>query len=369
MYTPTLYAYFARRFLFNTLFFVIGLSAIIYMFDTVELLRRADKAGDVSTGIVMAMGFFKLPQVTQILLPFAVFYSAILTFWQLTRRSELTVTRASGFSVWQFSFPLILTAFLIGIFQITAINPAGALFVKRYEKMERKYLKKQDSEISFYKDGLWLKQHSSTVTAREYVILHAQQVNQSAWTIENASLLYFDQDNRLIRRIDADTGSLQPGQWVLNNARSTLRNDTVSDANNRSYILPTDLTPQDLNDRFLSVDSLSLWQLPKQIALMEKTGLNALKLRVYFQSLLSHPLFYAALVLLAATVSMRPPRLRGGGTLIIIGTLGGFLVFFFINFLNALGISGQIPVILATWTPAFLTLLLGISILLMLEDG
>lgn len=363
MFTPTLMRYFAGKFLFNTLFFVLGLSAIIYMFDAVELLRRAAKEGDVGTGVVMAMAFFKLPEVTQVLMPFAVFYSAILTYWQLTRRSELTVTRASGFSVWQFSLPLFITAFMIGVIQITTINPVGAIFLKRFESMERQYLRKQDSQVSFYKNGLWLKQAKND----GYVIMHAQSVEQPDWILRNTTLLYFDNNNRVEKRLDAPAARLKPGQWVFENA--TLGSQAAQGNGGDFYILPTDLTIADLNDRFVSPTSLSLWQYPHHIALLEKTGLNALKLRVHFQSLLSQPLFFAALVLLAATVSMRPPRLRGGTTLIIIGTLGGFMVFFFINFLNALGISGQIPVTLATWAPALITLLLGSSILLVMEDG
>ena len=39
------------------------------------------------------------------------------------------------------------------------------------------------------------------------------------------------------------------------------------------------------------------------------------------------------------------------------------------SFLKALGISQQIPVALAAWSPAMITLLLGASALFTLEDG
>ena len=358
--TPTLFLYLARVFFMNTLLFIMGLAAIIYLFDTLELLRRASKYADVSLGTVLYMGAFKLPEVTQLLMPFAVFYSAILTYWQLTRRSELAVARASGFSVWQFSLPIIGVAIIIGSVQIMAINPLGALALKRFEVMERQYLERQSSQIAFFKDGLWLRQSHE----EGYVIIHAPDITQPDWVMKNPTVLFFNDDDRLTERLDSKSGHLKPGYWTF----EELINNQEPDKGN-AYVLPTTLTQQDLEDSFLSPESLSFWTLPSHIRTLENAGFNALKLKVYFQSLLSQPLFYAALILLAATVSMRPPRLRGGAGLIMIGTMGGFILFFFINFLQALGISGQIPIILAAWAPVFITAMIGGSILLILEDG
>ena len=61
---------------------------------------------------------------------------------------------------------------------------------------------------------------------------------------------------------------------------------------------------------------------------------------------------FAAMILLAATVSMRPPRFRGAAALFGIGVFMGFFVFFMSSFMQALGASHQIPVVLAAWAPA-----------------
>ena len=83
----------------------------------------------------------------------------------------------------------------------------------------------------------------------------------------------------------------------------------------------------------------------------------------------SFGLFIAAMVLLAACVSLRPPRQRGTMLLVGIGITAGFIVFFVGSFLQALGASHQIPVFLAAWAPTLITFLLGLSVMLTLEDG
>ena len=106
-FPSTLSRYLARVYTLNFLGLTAGLLGIVYLFDTVELLRRASKFSDVPLGLVLQMGLFKLPEVGQLTLPFAVLFSAMMTFWQLTRKHELVIVRAAGLSVWQFLGPVV----------------------------------------------------------------------------------------------------------------------------------------------------------------------------------------------------------------------------------------------------------------------
>src|SRR5690606_30300204 len=111
---PTLTAYLARLYALSFLGLLGILLAIVYLFDTVELLRRAAKFEDVPLSLVLQMGLLKLPDVGQVVLPFAILFSALYTFWLLARRHELVILRAAGLSVWQFLGPIVGVAVLAG---------------------------------------------------------------------------------------------------------------------------------------------------------------------------------------------------------------------------------------------------------------
>ncbi|HAI28673.1 MAG TPA: LPS export ABC transporter permease LptG, partial [Thalassospira sp.] len=51
------------------------------------------------------------------------------------------------------------------------------------------------------------------------------------------------------------------------------------------------------------------------------------------------------------------------------GVATGFILYFCTDVISALGVSGGIPPILSAWAPAGISLLLGVSTLLHLEDG
>ena len=373
----TMSAYIARTYIGHFAIFLLAFLSIIYLFDMVELIRRG--AGkDVSFGLLLEMGFLKLPKVGQVLLPFAILFSAMYSFFTLTKRYELIVVRAAGFSVWQFLAPVIAVAILLGTFHVMVVNPLSALLISRYEKLESIHLNGEDQQIAFLRDGLWLRQDNlpqidaAAKTAKTaddgYMVFHALKVDQGSWALHDVSIFEFNQSNKFIRRYDAKTANLRAGYWELETAIiHDLRQSRTQSVD--AFTLATLLTPQDIEESFAPLETISFWQLPGHISMLEESGFDATRLKVHLQSLLSQPLLFIAMVLLAASVSMRPPRARGTLMLVVAGIVIGFFFFFSSSFLQALGASRQIPPLLAAWAPALIAFMLGVSAIMTLEDG
>ena len=133
--------------------------------------------------------------------------------------------------------------------------------------------------------------------------------------------------------------------------------------------LATTLTPRKIEESFASPDTMSFWDLPGFIGLLEQSGFPAQRHRLHFNVLLARPFLLCAMVLVAATFSLRMQR-RGGATLMIVGgVVSGFVLYFVSDIVFALGLSAKLPVALAAWTPTGVSLIFGASMLLHLEDG
>lgn len=359
----TMNRYLAVRYVRNFLYLIFGLLLVIYLFDTVELLRRANKFDNVPLSLVLQMGLLKLPEVGQVSFPFAILFSAMLTFWQLTQRYELVVIRAAGLSVWQFLAPVILSALAIGIIQVTIINPFGAMLLSRFETLEGQHLNLQKNLVTLSRQGLWLLQSDEN----NQVVLHSARIKMPEWKLQDVIVLFFDENDTFQRRIDAQEAILERGQWSFFNVYSNAPGDLPQQSD--FITLATDITIEEIEDSFASPETIPFWKLLAFIETMESTGFDATSLKIHFQSLLAKPLLFASMILLAASVSLRPPRFRGTSTLIIVGIFMGFIVFFLSSFLHALGASGQIPIILAAWAPALIAFLFGLTAILNTEDG
>jgi lipopolysaccharide export system permease protein len=136
-----------------------------------------------------------------------------------------------------------------------------------------------------------------------------------------------------------------------------------------TYLISTYLTPERVADAFGTVISVSVWELPSLIQVAEKAGISATKLRVQYELLLSRPLMCAAMVFLAATVSLRSFRSGGIQTMVVTGMIGGFGFFLFTEISRQVGSAGLAPAWAAVWVPVTLVILVSLTVLMHQEDG
>ena len=93
MIPRTLSRYVAMRFFGVVTAVFAGVFVLVVLIDYVELMRRASDAPNVSAWLVAKTSFFRVPQVTERLLPFAVLVGAMTCYLNLSRRHELVRTR------------------------------------------------------------------------------------------------------------------------------------------------------------------------------------------------------------------------------------------------------------------------------------
>jgi lipopolysaccharide export system permease protein len=133
--------------------------------------------------------------------------------------------------------------------------------------------------------------------------------------------------------------------------------------------LSSELTRDSIRDSFGTPSAIPFWELPAYIAGLQKAGFSATSYQVWLQMELAQPVLLAAMVLIAAGFTMRHARFGKTGTMVLYALMAGFGIFFLRNFAQVLGDTGQIPVLLAAWTPPVAAVLASLGLLLHLEDG
>ena len=111
----TLVRYFGLRFLSAVMLVFAGIFVLVALLDYIELMRRSSDIPNVSAILVAKTSFYRVPQVTERVMPFCVLIGAMSCYLNLSRRLELVIARAAGMSAWQFISPAVLVAFLLGI--------------------------------------------------------------------------------------------------------------------------------------------------------------------------------------------------------------------------------------------------------------
>ncbi len=361
--STTLSIYLGRQFLVWFAIVFLMLAGIVFLLDMIELLRRVAGHDEAGFGIAIEMAALKLSDTAQKVVPFAVLFGALVAFWRLNRSHEFVVARAAGVSAWQFLLPALVLAVAIGAFRVTVVNPLASILLLRYDQMEARYVEGRQSLLSVSPTGLWLRQG----TADGQSIVHARRVTPEDMQFTDITIFLFHGLDHFSERVDAKRAWLGKGEWILEDARITTPGGVPRTAD--VYKLATDITPSTIYDGFAEPATMSFWALPAFIHQLEEAGFSGLRHRLYWNSLLADPLLLCAMILIAATFSLRSARRRGTGVVFAAGVGAGLILYFLTDVVFALGLSARIPVVLAAWTPAGVASLLGLSMLFHLEDG
>ena len=342
---------------------------IILLFDTIEILRRSSKLISVPFTTVIQMALLKLPATGQEVLPFTILFSTIMCFWSLTKKHELIIYRSSGLSAWQFILPVSLAGFAFGLVYLVVFNPISAVMTNKYERMESRYLGTEQKLVSISRNGLWLKQDQrNPVTGEQQnIIFHTQNIDLKNWRMDGITVLYTSNTHRFQKRIDAQSAVLKDGYWEIYEAY--INTPTQRSVYQEAYKLKTNLTKKEIIESFSDPRTISFWSLPDYIRLMENSGISSRAVRMHYYTLMIQPLFFAAIVILAASLCLRTSRMENGLQLLVLTVFTAFLLFFVSNLLRALGTSEQLPVVLAAWAPSILTFLIAVNIIAITEDG
>ena len=364
MFGRTLSLYFARHFakmvgaIFALSFLLIALVTFF------EFFNRGFK-GEVVVGFSLALvSLFRVPSISEESLPFAVLYGSIAAFIIANRRLEVVVARAAGVSAWQFLLPACVVGLLVGILATTLYNPLAASLLSWSNRVAQEVFIDETPAPRTDGDGpVWIRQ---SVDGVESIIGSVQSADEGL-TLIGVTAYVFDPDGGFRERIDAPRATYAPGAWQIEDATVTA---TTSDPKRvEIYILSTNLSPSEVKQTFLQLDSVSFWTLRDLAAAARRAGVSPARYELQYNVLLSRPILLLAMVLIAANVSLRFSRSRDLGRMIISGVAVGFMLYVVTKIAWDLGSGGIVPPPLAAWLPTIVATLVGITVLLHLEDG
>jgi lipopolysaccharide export system permease protein len=362
MIGATLGRYFGMRFLGAVLLVFCGIFALVALVDYIETMRRATDVPHVSAILVAKTSFYRVPQITERIMPFCVLIGAMVCYLNLSRRLELVVARSAGVSAWQFISPAVIVAFLLGVIATTAYNPLSAIMQEQSKRYEAILFGNKSNEL--HGGGpFWTSQRSSEGQA----IINAKASRDQGVNLSGVTFFLFDDTGHFKQRIEARSATLEPGAWRLMDAR--VNEPGTLPANHAVYQLKTSLTPEQARESFATPETVPFWALPAYITIADHAGLVAAGYKYQFQKLLAQPFLLAAMVFLAASVSLRFFRFGGVQKMILSGVASGFLLYVMSKVTEDMTKAELMHPAAAAWLPVLAGGLTGFIALLYQEDG
>lgn len=353
--------YLAKDFLLNFIQILAIFSLLIFFINLMDSLDKARSSG-ASSIIAVEMAFLQISSFISDIVSSLVLIAAIITFIKLSMRSEITIIRISGYSLWRIIRPISFTAFLLGLFWIFVFGPLSIKMAQAFDDLEREHINKLMREVIILKNGIWLKQNNIDKVGEEIVLQARTVYDDTEIELKNVKFLFYDNDGVYYERIDAKSAYLKDGFWEL---KDIILNDQDNinskvDSLQIKTDVKYDFVKQKIINNFQNVKLFSIFTLPFIIKSLEDSGFSSAKFTVYFYSLISKPLLFVAMTFIACFFGLNHIRSQKSSVMIFLGIITGLVVYIASEILQNLGASGIISNFAATWLVIIICLASGV---------
>lgn len=359
----TLFRYFGARYAAWILASGVGLTIVVSLIHAIELSRRSSNRQTVEDVSILNLVLLNIPTVIEMTLPIVLIIGSMVCFESWNRTNEFVVSRGFGKSIWSVLSPVAVVAFLIGVTYVAIINPIGSVTSRQYENMMNSIFGTAGQKLSVSADGIWLRDKHP----EGHFIIHGEMLEVDMSSIMKPVVYKFDRENNLDLRIRADSMQLTDSGWVIEAARAWDRDGTRSERG--SMMLPSTLGILDLGLSSEPPNTIAVYALPQFIAMLERAGLPAVEHRIHFHKLLALPFLLIGLAMISARATLtnqvkgRRVRLFTRGMIIAVA------VTLFGHFMQVLGGSLRIPVMISAWAPALTVSVIGTIMLARMDEA
>ncbi len=382
--------YLAKNFISKFLQLTLAFSLLIFLINFIEIFNRT-QANTVDFSIKILMALYNVPQFINEISSSLVLLSAIFCYYTLSSRSEITIIRNSGLSLWHIAKPISLCALFLGIFWITIFQPLSIKTSRLLENLENinfgDFVDNKIKKHSNYNSSssIWLRQENIE-EIDEDIIINAQSIDQNDLKFYNVNLWFFDKNGIFYKRIDSEEMILLNNNLILKNnivnEQSLIFNNENIEKNftllskegnkNLNQKIPKIIIKTNLDANFIlkkilnntnNINKFNIFEIPRLIKDMDNSGLNSQKYRVRLHYLANLWLIFIAMTLIACYFGINHIRNQKSIIMIVIGIVTGVAFYIASTILNSIGSSGLISVFASTWSVSLICVSIGILLI------
>jgi len=301
------------------------------------------------------------PSLVYLMAPMSVMLAVLITFGLLQKSSELTAMKATGFSIYRATLPVIVlsAAFAAGLF---VFDQVYIPHTNRRQEILRNEIKGKPPQTYLQADRKWIFGEAKQIY---YYQVFDPDTNQFG----GISVFEFDPATfQLTRRVHADGAHWEPGlqEWVFQNGWvRTLNGASIQEYRTFDVATFKELheDPSYFKKEVRQSSQMDYEELKRYISDLQQSGFDTVRLKVQLQKKLAYPLITLVMAILAIPFSAQSRR---GGALAGVAIALGVAIVYWVTagLFEAMGNANQLPALIAAWAPDLIFGLAGGYLLL-----
>ena len=332
----------------NVFFIFLALIFILNLFEEINFFK------DLQTNIFfpIILSSLNAPATLFEIFPFIFLIGTQFFFLDIIDKNELEILKINGLSNIRILKTLFITSLLFGFILMTIFYAISAKLQFIYFDIKNSY-SNDDKYLAVVKEsGLWIKDEIDN----KIYIINADEISNNS--LINVSIHEFDNNFQLTHIINSEEIDISSYEWIL--SKPMLFKDNKTTQLNEKYFIKTHFDIKKINSLFDNLSSLNIFQLLKLRNDYSSLGNSTREVDVHLHKLYSLPLFISIMTILSSIIMFNNKR----NTSIIFHLLSGILfsvIVYYLSYLSYLmGENGKIPIIVSTYLPFMILILISL---------
>jgi lipopolysaccharide export system permease protein len=330
----------------NTFLIFFTLIFILNLFEEINFFK------DLQTKIFfpIILSGLNTPATLFEIFPFIFVIGTQFFFLDLIDKNEIEILKINGLSNLRILKTLFFTSLLFGFILIAIFYSISSKLQFIYFDIKNSYSTDSKYLAVIKESGLWIKDEIDN----KIYIINADEISNNS--LINVSIHEFNDNFQLINLISSKEIDISSYEWIL--TKPLFFKDNKINQLEENYLIKTHFDIKKINSLFSNLYSLNFSQLLKLRNDYRSLGNSTREVDIHLHKLYSFPLFISIMTIFSSIIMFNNKR----NTSMIFHLLSGIIlsvIVYYLSYLSYLmGENGKIPIILSTYLPFMILILI-----------
>jgi LPS export ABC transporter permease LptF/LPS export ABC transporter permease LptG len=347
--------YILRRFLY---FFVLILGAFIVLFETFTFFELLDDIARNRIPFLVVINYFRflIPYLVYQLSPLAALVSTLVTLGVLSKNNEITAFKASGISLYRLALPLLLAGLALAA-SLLILDDTYLPYANQRQDALRNQIKGRPAQ-TYTRPQRWIFGENAKVY--NYDLFDPKKKLFGGLSVIELDPTNFQMKRRVFATraqwLDAEHAWALESGWIRDFADGAVEKYAPFQVTSLPELVEP---PTYFNREVIQAFQMSWRDLRRYIAGLQSAGFDVSSLTVQWHKKIAYPLIAPISMLLAIPFAILVGN-RGAVGGLALGIVIGIGYWAIAALFEAMGGIGQLPPILAAWSPDLIFFFVGL---------
>jgi len=305
------------------------------------------------------LSFLNAPSIIFDILPFIFLISTQIFFINLIDKNELEIFKYTGLNNLKIIKIISTYTFVVGLIFVIFFYNISAILKNSYLVIKNKYTDDSKYLAVITENGLWIKDEINN----NINIINANKIDNEF--LLEVSITQFNKNFELIKIIQSQKVNISSNTWTIFSP-NILENNLMTILDSMKF--PSNFDLKKINSLFSNLSSLTIIDLYKLRESYKSLNYSLVEIDSHLYKIITYPIYLTLITIFSSIIMFNIGYQKNSLFKIILGIFLSVIIYYINYFLNVLGTSEKIPLVISIFFPLIILSIINFASIIRINE-